>query len=330
MTSTSVKVTKKKHIGLRIIKYLFVTIILVIVLFLGLLLSLRTVNPPFTSFTVREDWSALEKSSYNLREYWVNYDNIPDHMKWAVIAAEDQLFWTHKGFDVKSIQEAWDDHQAGRRTRGASTISQQVSKNLFLSGSQSFTRKGIEAGITILIEFFWSKERILEVYLNIAEFGPGIFGVGKAADTYWNIDPSKITPDQAARLASVLPSPKRMRVEPPSPYAYQRSRWILRQMRQLTGVSFGTTQPLPDSTKSAPDSATLFSDSDLFDITDDFDDLIDLPDTTGDLPRIDPIELDNSNADLQIDPIEADHSNADTQIGLIEMGDSNADTLFDM
>ena len=117
-----------------------------------LIVLLRWINPPFTSFTIREDWVELKMESYNLRSYWVDYDEIPDPIKWAVVAAEDQLFWTHSGFDVQSIQEAWDDHQAGRRTRGASTLSQQVSKNLFLSGSQSFIRKGIEAGITVLID----------------------------------------------------------------------------------------------------------------------------------------------------------------------------------
>jgi monofunctional glycosyltransferase len=217
--------------------------LIMLVLSIGLL---RWVNPPFTSFTLRENWSAIEKESYNLRTYWVDYEEIPDPMKWAVVAAEDQLFWTHNGFDVQSIQEAWDDRQAGRRTRGASTLSQQVSKNLFLSGSQSFIRKVIEAGITVVIELIWPKERILEVYLNIAEFGPGIFGIGKASEVFWNTTPARINSDRAARLAAVLPSPKRMRVEPPSPYAERRSQWILRQMRQLTGQSFGAPRPQPE------------------------------------------------------------------------------------
>ena len=187
---------------------------------------------------LREDWVALQQERYNLREWWVHGDEIPEHMKWAVVASEDQLFWEHRGFDVGSIREAWDDHQAGRRTRGASTISQQVAKNLFLSPAHSFFRKGIEAGITVFIELLWPKERIIEVYLNIAEFGPGTFGVGKAADFFWSSPASSINPDRAARLAAVLPSPKRMRAEPPSPYAYERSRWILRQMTQLTGTRY--------------------------------------------------------------------------------------------
>lgn len=284
MSTTKEVKPKRKYKVFRIIMYIMLTCFVLVLLFLGLIVILRSVNPPFTSFTLREDWAALEKTSYDLRSYWIGYEDIPDHMKWAVVAAEDQLFWSHNGFDVKSIQEAWDDHQSGRRTRGASTISQQVSKNLFLSGSQSFIRKGVEAGITILIEFFWTKERILEVYLNIAEFGPGIFGIGKAADVFWSTTPNNITSDQAARLAAVLPSPKRMRVEPPSPYAYQRSRWILRQMRQLTGRSFGAPQPAIPTTPSTPDSIDQAPSYDHFEKFVEIDDIIVLPDTTGQPP----------------------------------------------
>lgn len=233
------------NLAKRILRLMLLSVAVVLGTLLLLIVLFRWVNPPLTSFTVREDWSELNKEMYNLRTYWVDYGEIPDAMKWAVVAAEDQLFWTHNGFDVQSIQEAWDDRQAGRRTRGASTLTQQVSKNLFLSGSQSFIRKGIEAGITVLIELIWPKERILEVYLNIAEFGPGVFGIGKASEVFWNTTPARINSDRAARLAAVLPSPKRMRVEPPSPYAAQRSRWILRQMRQLTGQSFGAPRPKP-------------------------------------------------------------------------------------
>lgn len=253
---------KPKNFPKRIFRFLILSVAALLGTLLLLIVLLRWVNPPFTSFTVREDWSKLNKESYNLRSYWVDYDEIPDPMKWAVVAAEDQLFWTHNGFDVQSIQEAWDDRQAGRRTRGASTLSQQVSKNLFLSGSQSFIRKGIEAGITVVIELIWPKERILEVYLNIAEFGPGIFGIGKASEVFWNTSPARINSDRAARLAAVLPSPKRMRVEPPSPYAAQRSRWILRQMRQLTGQPFGAPRPQQTEAIVSPDTATASSPAD--------------------------------------------------------------------
>lgn len=199
---------------------------------------LRWVNPPVTSFTLQADWSEFDRDFYNLRHYWVPAEELPENMIWAVVASEDQRFFEHHGFDVESIEEAWKDHRKGVRTRGASTISQQVSKNLFLWPAQSFIRKAIEAGITVLIELFWPKERIIEVYLNIAEFGPGIFGVGKASEVYFQRPPDRLSSDMTARLAAVLPSPKRMRVNPPSPYTRERSRWILRQMNQLTGRTF--------------------------------------------------------------------------------------------
>lgn len=221
--------------------YLYLIFGIILTLFILLLLSvitLRWVNPSATSFTLRENWSELESERYNLREYWVDSDEIPEQMKWAVVASEDQLFWEHNGFDMESIREAWEERQSGERTRGASTISQQVAKNLYLSPAQTFLRKGFEAGITVLIELFWPKERILEVYLNIAEFGPGIFGIGKAAGHFWAISASELTPEMASRLAAVLPSPKRMRVEPPSPFTEERSLWVLRQMTQLSGVAY--------------------------------------------------------------------------------------------
>ncbi len=227
---------------------------------------------------LREDWVALQQERYNLREWWVHGDEIPEHMKWAVVASEDQLFWEHRGFDVGSIREAWDDHQAGRRTRGASTISQQVAKNLFLSPAHSFFRKGIEAGITVFIELLWPKERIIEVYLNIAEFGPGIFGVGKAADYFWGSPASSINPDRAARLAAVLPSPKRMRAEPPSPYAYERSRWILRQMTQLTGTRY--IQPDPAGAAEAEEPELEDIDPFLLQLEKELDDFLRMPGDT--------------------------------------------------
>ena len=208
------------------------------IIFLLSVIVLRWFNPPFTSFTIQEDWAELGAEKYNLREYWIEATDIPEHLKWAVVASEDQLFWEHQGFDIESIKEAWEQRQTGQRSRGASTISQQVAKNLYLWPAHSFFRKGLEAGITVLIEFFWPKERIIEVYLNIAEFGPGLFGIGKASVHFFDQTATELSPEQAARMAAVLPSPKRMRVNPPSPYAEQRSRWILRQMTQLTGTAY--------------------------------------------------------------------------------------------
>lgn len=210
-------------------------------LFLSLfitIVALNWVNPGFTSFTMREDWSGFETGRYSLKDSWVPADELPDHLKWAVIASEDQLFYDHSGFDFESIREAWTEIQTGERIRGASTISQQTAKNLFLSPAQSFFRKGVEACITFLLELMLPKQRIIEIYLNIAEFGPGIFGVGKASEEFFGIHASSLEPEMSARLAAVLPSPKRMRVNPPSPFAEERSRWILRQMTQLSGIAW--------------------------------------------------------------------------------------------
>lgn len=240
------------------LKYIGVAILGFLLLLVFTILLMRWVNPPFTSFTLRADWDQLERESYNLRTEWIHREEIPEHMIWAVVASEDQLFFEHFGFDLESIREAWEERQEGERIRGASTISQQVAKNLFLSPTQSFIRKGIEAGITVLIELFWPKERIIEVYLNIAEFGPGIFGIGKASEVYFNRSASELTPEMAARFAAVLPNPKRMRVHPPSPYTLERSRWILRQMNQLTGKTFYTfetdREPPDEEPQMPPDS----------------------------------------------------------------------------
>ncbi len=245
-------------------------ILAVLSLLFGLLLiliisviALRWVNPSSTSFTYQQDWDELGVERYSLRENWVVYEDLPEHASWAVVAAEDQLFWEHRGFDFESIQEAWEDRQDGVRSRGASSITQQVAKNLYLSPSETLIRKGIEAGITVLIELFWSKERIIEVYLNIAEFGPGVFGIGKASIHFFDLPAQELEPTMTAQLAAVLPSPKRMRVNPPSPFAKERSEWILRQMTQLSGVVYVEPEDAeieaPEFSESSPE--TLLSDS---------------------------------------------------------------------
>lgn len=215
--------------------YLIVGILMLLILSV---IALRWINPSFTSFTLQENWSGLEADRYSLREWWVPADEIPEHLKWAVIASEDQLFREHQGFDIESIQEAWEERQSGERSRGASTITQQVAKNIYLWPAESYIRKGIEAGITVLIELIWPKERIMEVYLNIAEFGPGMYGIGRASNQILGTDAPSLEPGMSARLAAVLPNPKQMRVEPASPFTQERSRWILRQMTHLSGIIY--------------------------------------------------------------------------------------------
>ena len=195
------------------------------------MLAFRWIDPPTSAFMMRERMVApIALPLGRLTR------NISPHVKVAVIAAEDQNFPAHHGFDLKSINDALEDRERGRRVRGASTISQQVAKNLFLWPQQSWVRKGLEAYFTVLIETLWPKQRILEVYLNVAEFGRGVFGVGAAADVYFHKRAARLNADDAALLAAVLPSPKRMRVNAPSHYVRSRQQWILGQMRGLGGV----------------------------------------------------------------------------------------------
>lgn len=167
---------------------------------------------------------------------WVPREEISSWMPLAVIAAEDQKFPTHWGFDVEAIESVL-DKQSGR-LRGASTLSQQTAKNLFLWDGRSWLRKGLEAGLTLGLEAVWSKRRILTVYLNIAEFGDGIYGVEAAAQHYFHKPASRLSSAEAALLAAVLPNPLRFRVDAPSAYVRQRQAWIMRQMRQLGGTGF--------------------------------------------------------------------------------------------
>jgi monofunctional biosynthetic peptidoglycan transglycosylase len=202
--------------------------------------AMRWIDPPTTAFMLRDRAVALLAGTegYQFRHEWRDWDQISRYAPLAVVAAEDQRFPQHHGFDFKQIDKALADRERGRRVRGASTISQQVAKNLFLWPGQSWFRKGLEAGITVLIELTWPKQRILEVYLNIAEFGRGTWGIQAASERYFRKDAAKLTRAEAARLAAVLPSPTRYSVEAPGPYVRQRQAWIERQMVALGGPEY--------------------------------------------------------------------------------------------
>jgi monofunctional glycosyltransferase len=206
----------------------------------GVVLALRWIDPPFTSFMLQSRVGALFSSQpgYDFDYQWRDWDRISRNAAVAVVASEDQQFPMHHGFDFKQIDKALSDRERGRRVRGASTISQQVAKNLFLWPGQSWFRKGLEAGITVLIETAWSKQRILEVYLNVAEFGRGTFGVQAASRRFLHKDASRLTSADAALLAAVLPAPGRFRVDAPSSYVRRRQAWIERQMSSLGGTAY--------------------------------------------------------------------------------------------
>ena len=166
---------------------------------------------------------------------WIGVAHISKHVFAAVVASEDQLFYSHHGFDVQAIAKAYEQYRHGGKLRGASTISQQVAKNLFLSPARNFGRKALEIWFTLLIEVMWSKDRILEVYLNIAEFGDHLFGIEAASRHYFGIPAKQLSAPQAALLAATLPNPIKLRADRPGDYLYRRQDWILRQMRNLSG-----------------------------------------------------------------------------------------------
>lgn len=196
------------------------------------ILALRWVDPPVTAFMLRVH-AAADVPGPSIHYVWRDLEGIAPDLALAVVAAEDQTFPRHHGFVWSAIGDALQEGADGGRLRGASSISQQVVKNLFLWPGQSWLRKGIEAYLTVWLELLWPKRRILEVYLNIAQFGDRTFGAEAAARRYFGVAAAGLAPEQAALLAAALPAPERYRVVPPSPYMRERQAWILGQMRQL-------------------------------------------------------------------------------------------------
>jgi monofunctional biosynthetic peptidoglycan transglycosylase len=178
------------------------------------------------------------KRERGIHYQWADWKGISPYVAIAVVAAEDQKFLMHRGFDLDSIKEAMRQNPHRRAPRGASTISQQVAKNLFLWPGRNLLRKGLEACLTLLIEFLWPKQRILEVYLNIAQFGPGIFGVRSASEIYFHRSPSQLDLHEAALLAAVLPNPERFDLENPSAYVRDRAEKIQEEVRMLGGPEY--------------------------------------------------------------------------------------------
>jgi monofunctional biosynthetic peptidoglycan transglycosylase len=203
-------------------------------------LSFRWIDPPTSAFMLETRLRAMSEGdrTYRTDYEWVNLERISPYAAIAVIASEDQQFPFHAGFDLNSIRESVRASERGKKLRGASTISQQVAKNLFLWNGRSFVRKGVEAWMTVLIELTWPKERILEVYLNIVELGKGIYGMEAAARRFYHKPAARLTSSEAAVLAAVLPNPLRMHADRPSAYVLTRRDQILGQMRALGGVSY--------------------------------------------------------------------------------------------
>lgn len=196
-------------------------------------LALRVVPPLTTSFMAQRMIPCR-----GVRYDWEPWERLSRHTPIAFVAAEDQRFPQHHGFDLEAIREAMDDAERGRRQRGASTISQQVAKNLFLWPGRSWLRKGLEAWWTVLIEVTWPKRRILEVYVNTAQLSPCTFGVGAAARQFFDKSAADLGPWESALLAAVLPNPERFRVQSPSGYVRGRQAWIQRQVGGLGGAGY--------------------------------------------------------------------------------------------
>lgn len=203
-----------------------------IILFIGQLIYiilLRWVNPPLT---ITQLGSLLQGNG--LKRDYVSRADISSYAALSVMAAEDQLFPQHTGFDLKSISKAFKNNKKKKsRLKGASTISQQVAKNVFLWQGRSWLRKGLEAYFAFMIELIWNKERILEMYLNVSEMGKGVFGIEAASRKYFNKSAKKLTRTEAAMIAACLPNPKKYKIKPISPYVTKRYSGILKQMNNL-------------------------------------------------------------------------------------------------
>ncbi|MFU9135289.1 monofunctional biosynthetic peptidoglycan transglycosylase [Erwinia tasmaniensis] len=229
---------RKKSLAQRIRFWLTSIVLTVFGIWIAGILLFSFLPVPFSAvMTERQVGAWLSGDfSYVAHSDWVSRNEISSWMPLAVIASEDQTFPTHWGFDVQAIQSVLDSESG--QMRGASTLSQQTAKNVFLWAGRSWVRKGLEAMLTVGIETVWSKKRIITVYLNVAEFGEGIFGVEAASQRYFHKPASRLTMSEAALLAAVLPNPVRFRADRPSGYILQRQQWILRQMRQLGGEGF--------------------------------------------------------------------------------------------
>lgn len=215
------------------------------------ILLLRWIPPMTSAFMLEAKWRALRAGEHGYRTdyHWVSYRRISAQAGIAAVASEDQTFPFNHGFDFRSIDAAVRTAERGGRLRGASTITQQVAKNLFLWGGRSFVRKGIEAYLTVLIDVLWPKERVLAVYLNIAQFGHGIFGVQAAAARFFHEPAARLSAAQAALLAAVLPDPVHWHVARPSRFVLWRQQWLLHQMANLGGPAYLRSHAPPRHTR---------------------------------------------------------------------------------
>lgn len=238
---------RKRPLRKRLLRAFLWALVTWLVVTESMVLLLRFVPPWTSAFMIERSVDAWRhgRKDFRLHYQWTPWSGISKQVPLAMVASEDQNFPFHHGFDFGSIRKAIDTAEDGGRLRGASTISQQTAKNLFLWNGRSFLRKGLEAYFTVLLEVNWPKRRILEVYVNIAELGDGIYGVGAASRVYFHVAPSRLDAHQAALLAAVLPNPHRMHADRPSGYVLGRVDWIEQQMQQLGGTAYVTRRHPP-------------------------------------------------------------------------------------
>ncbi len=231
MTNHAPRIRKRRW---RLLRYLVLAwlISLLPVIFLAF------IDPPTSAFMLARQWQSRGEPNFHVRYQWMDLEQISPNLPIALVAAEDQNFPRHHGFDLDAISNVLTRRGESTRMRGASTITQQLAKNLFLWDGRSWLRKGVEAYYTVMIELLWSKRRILEVYVNIVEFGDGVYGAEAAARGYFGVAAASLSPRQAAALAAVLPNPRRFKVQSPTAYQLQRRAWIERQVQQLGGPAW--------------------------------------------------------------------------------------------
>jgi monofunctional biosynthetic peptidoglycan transglycosylase len=216
------------------------TLLLLLIFSVALVLPFRWIDPPVSMVMIDRSWQQ-RGVDFSIKKEWLSWNEIPRHAALAVVVSEDQNFPKHYGFDIKAIQKAFAERERRGSLRGASTISQQVARNMYLWTDRSWLRKGLEVWFTGLVELCWSKQRILVVYLNVAEWGDGVFGLGAASRYHFGIPAAQLSPWQAALLASSLPSPINYNPASPAQHLIERANWNLRQQRILGGSAWLAT-----------------------------------------------------------------------------------------
>lgn len=216
----------------KIFRFILRTVLVLFLLSIVMTIVYRFVPVPVTPLMIQR---YFEMEDGKIDKDWKPLEEISDNLPLAVVTAEDQKFEEHYGFDLEAIEKAvkYNEKHKGKKVKGASTISQQTAKNVFLWPGRSWVRKGLEVYFTFLIELFWSKERIMEVYLNVIEMGPGVYGAEAAAQHYFNKPAEKLTKSEAASIAAILPNPNRWSASKPTPYIVKKRNWILRHMKKI-------------------------------------------------------------------------------------------------